>query len=146
MDIIREANKQNGLSGHYNISTINVVFCDEASIQIETHRLCCYRKKGERPKPKPRPKKVHIWAGISMHGATDIYIFRNYGCKVFFLNENLLPFLRHTFSNGLHRFMQDNDPKHCSRIAKQFFEDNNINWWHTPPESPDFKPYRELVA
>ena len=39
---------------------------------------------------------------------------------------------------------QDNDPKHCSRIAKQFFEENNINWWRTPPESPDLNPIENL--
>jgi hypothetical protein len=32
----------------------DVVWTDEASIQIETHRRFCYRKKGQRPKPKPR--------------------------------------------------------------------------------------------
>ena len=40
--------------------------------------------------------------------------------------------------------MQENDPKHCSRIAKQFFEDNNVNWWRTPPESPDLNPIENL--
>ena len=41
-------------------------------------------------------------------------------------------------------FMQDNDPKHVSHRAKQFFEENNINWWHTPPESPDLNPIENL--
>ena len=33
-------------------------------------------------------------------------------------------------TNG-HRFQQDNDPKHKSKMAKEFMEDNGINWWNT---------------
>ena len=60
------------------------------------------------------------------------------------LEDSLIPFLRQKFAGCEHRFMQDNDPKHCSRIAKQFFEDNNVNWWRTPPESPDLNPIENL--
>ena len=62
---------------HMDDTFDNVIWSDEA-IQLETCRKRCYRKQGERPKPKPRPKhpiKVHVWAGISMEGATDICIF-----------------------------------------------------------------------
>lgn len=40
--------------------------------------------------------------------------------------------------------IQDNDPKHCSATARHFFEDERINWWRTPPESPDLNAI-ELV-
>ncbi len=40
--------------------------------------------------------------------------------------------------------MQDNDPKHTSRVGKKFFEDNSVNWWKTPPESPDANPIENL--
>ena len=36
--------------------------------------------------------------------------------------------------------MQDNDPKHTSRHAAGFMADNDVNWWKTPPESPDCNP------
>ena len=52
------------------------------------------------------------------------------------LETYLIPFIRDVYPTG-HRFMQDNDPKHTSRRAQEFFEQHSINWWKTPPESPD---------
>ena len=124
--LIREANKLKRLQWaqeHINDDFMNVVWTDEASVQLETHRKRCYRKHGEAPKPKPRakhPVKVHVWAGISMQGATSIVIFTgimNADFYVTVLEEGLLLFLRRKFQDRKHRFMQDNDPKHVSRTS-----------------------------
>ena len=44
--------------------------------------------------------------------------------------------------------MQDNDPKHTSRVAKAFYVEKGINWWPAPASSVDFNPiervWREL--
>ena len=42
------------------------------------------------------------------------------------------------------RFMQDNDPKHTSNRFQLWLEENRINWWKTPPESPDLNPIENL--
>lgn len=134
---------------HLHDSFENVIWSDESSIQLDCHRRYCCRKEGERPRPKPRPKhptKVHVWAGISKRGATGVCIFEGIMdaplfCQI--LQRTLLPFLQEKFPDH-HRFMQDNDPKHCSRLAQKFYDDNGINWWRTPPESPDINPIENL--
>ena len=40
--------------------------------------------------------------------------------------------------------MQDNDPKHVSKLGQNFLTANNINWWRTLPESPDMNPIENL--
>ena len=59
------------------------------------------------------------------------------------LEKTLLPFLSDVYPDG-HRFMQDNDPKHTSRLGRRFLEDNEVTWWKTPPESPDLNPIENM--
>lgn len=44
------------------------------------------------------------------------------------LPNGLLPFVQEKFRDG-YRFQQDNDPKHSSRLAVRFIEENAMNWW-----------------
>ena len=40
--------------------------------------------------------------------------------------------------------MQDNYPNHTSQHVQKWIIDNGINWWPTPPESPDINPIENL--
>ena len=42
------------------------------------------------------------------------------------LDKTLVPFIRAVYPDGC-CLVQDNDPKHCSRMAKDFYEDQDVN-------------------
>ena len=46
--------------------------------------------------------------------------------------------------DGEHYFQQDNDPKHTSGLAAQWFEDNNIQVLGWPAQSRDMNPIEHL--
>ena len=48
------------------------------------------------------------------------------------------------FGEDPYLFMQDNDQKHTSKCAQEFFARNRIEWWRIPPESPDLNPIENL--
>ena len=60
------------------------------------------------------------------------------------LKEVLLPSASRLYPRNSYLFIQDNDPKHTFRRAREFFADNGIDWWKTPAESPDLNPIENL--
>lgn len=80
--LIREANKEKRLIRateclHERDTFDDVIWSDETSVQLEFHRRHCFRKENQPPRLKPKPKhpvKVHVWAGISKWGSTEVCI------------------------------------------------------------------------
>ena len=59
------------------------------------------------------------------------------------LEVGLIPFINELFPTG-HRVYQDQDPKHKSEFIADFFDEQGIVWWVTPPESPDLNPIENI--
>ena len=121
----------------------HVIITDKFSIHMEKPAKICFRGKWEQPKFKGRgkhPYTVHIWAGISKQGVMKILIFdgdmdqKLYLEKI--LGRTLLPFIPLKFADA-HRLQQDNDPKHTSRLPREYMERHGIYWSKIPSESPN---------
>ncbi|XP_033744236.1 uncharacterized protein LOC117330127 [Pecten maximus] len=105
----------------------NVIFTDESTIKIQTTTRKSLYKEGTQPvlvgKPK-HPYQVHVWAGISRKGATNIHVFTGRMDSLYYqeiLSSKLAPFINTHFPSG-HRLMQDNDPKHVSKSTVAFMK------------------------
>lgn len=142
--LIRDANKLKRIEFcnmliDSNDDMSNIIFTDETSVQLHQNRQTTYRPKGSVPTMCPKPKhplKVHLWAGISRRGPTPVLMFEGIMKADFFTTEilqnTLLPFIQQTYPDS-HRFQQDNDPKHKSKLAKTFMTQNGIQWWDVWP-------------
>ncbi len=128
------------------------IFIDESTVQINKNaRKVWYRfisgetRLGLIGKNKHEPA-VHIIGGISRAGSTELVIFEGkLNARGFqrVANSFLLPFIAQKFPCH-HRLHMDNAPSHTARASKLFLENNSVNHFKTPAQSPDLMPI-ELV-
>src|SRR5581483_1076585 len=131
---------------HLNDDWSRTLFTDETSFQLFRNTITqCYKhKRPTRPSPKNR-QKIHAWGGFYAQGKTSIYCFGGIMDADFYIEilKNQLPEVEEMLGN-VWRFQQDNDPKHTSRKAKNFLNENVpvlIDW---PSNSPDINPIENL--
>jgi len=89
---------------------------------------------------------VMVWGCFSYYGTgeltfIDVKMDAPYYCNL--LSSKLFQSAsKMGLSNYI--FVQDNDPKHTSKLAKEFFNENNIEVLPWPAQSPDCNPIENL--
>lgn len=132
-----------------------VVFTDESKFNRfgSDGKSYVRRRVGEEFTPKctkPTVKggggSVMVWGAMSMNGTGPIQRIEGTMDQYVYVNllENaLLPFAKDRMPEDW-VFQADNDPKHTSRLAKQFLVDHNVNVMKWPAQSPDLNPIEML--
>ena len=86
------------------------IFTDESTVRCERFLAKQFRRVGEPAVPKPKPKhplSVHVWAGVSKKGTTDIAIFTGIMDSTGYqaiMRDYLLPFVSRAYPQG-HRLV-----------------------------------------
>jgi transposase len=131
---------------HLNDDWSDTIFTDETAFQLFRNTLERWYK-GQRPiRPMPKDRtKIFAWGGFCLEGKTSLYCFSEIMDAEFYVDilRRQLPEIEDLLGDEW-RFQQDNDPKHTSRLAKNFLRDNMpevIDW---PSNSPDLNPIENL--
>jgi transposase len=118
------------------------------------------RPKGEALNPEycvnktAHPVKVNVWATFCATGQGYIHIFNEAMDSHMYkniLSDNLIPSAKLHFAAippALEQwhFLHDNDPKHTSRVVKEWLHNNGVSMIDFPPYSPDLNPIENLWA
>ncbi|GES78192.1 mitotic spindle assembly checkpoint protein MAD2B isoform X1 [Rhizophagus clarus] len=131
---------------HLNDRWDRTLFTDETAFQLFRNTVERWYK-GKRPVrriPKDRTK-IMAWGGFCAKGKTSLFCFKQIMNAEFYVEilRTHAPEISQMLGSRW-RFQQDNDPKHTSRLAKAFIEENFPQVLEWPSNSPDLNPIENL--
>jgi hypothetical protein len=133
-----------------------VLWSDESKFNLfgSDGHIKVWRKAGEelnedclQPTIKHGGGSVCVWGCMSSSGTGNLVFIEEIMDRYLYvdiLNNNLKQSAKKLKMGRTFIFQQDCDPKHTSKLAKKFFEDNHISLLDSPPQSPDLNVIEQL--
>ena len=138
---------------HKHDNWSKTIFLDETDLVVADKRnrqndRYYARSRGDvPPTPKnPHPIKIHAAAGITSSGASRLYLFsENMDAQLYkhILSSTILPDARKLLGNDF-QLVQDNDPKHTSKLVTSFLAQKGVQVLKWPAKSPDLNPIENM--
>ena len=133
----------------------SIIFSDESKFELfnTKKRSFVWRKPGTglqnkhlNPTVKFGGGSVMVWGCFSYYGVGKLVFIDGIMDAARYCNilaNNLISSAKELNMNEF-IFQQDNDPKHTSKLAKSYFEENKIKVMPWPAQSPDMNPIENL--
>ena len=126
------------------------IFADEMSIWLSRGKIKMWTKsdKTRIVRTTKHVPKINVWAAFSAMGTFPLCIFtENMNSEMFIrILEGHLLSQAEVFHQDQWRLAMDDDPKHTSKIAKEFLRRNVPNELPWPSQSPDLNPIENLFG
>lgn len=132
----------------------NVIFCDEAIIQLQENRHLLWSSPAEE---RPTLAKIHsnmkimIWAGIARKGKTEVKVFRldkEESCNGISYLKTIEDYCiakgNKMFGEGKWRLEQDNARPHLVKPVKDLLTAKKVSLVEHPAWSPDLNPIEKI--
>jgi transposase len=141
--------------GYRNYDWSTVLYSDETLVELGTHGIeWVQRPVGRAFDPeyltnkKPHPDRICVWACFAKSGVGHIHMFTEdldaTLLKAIF-KQHLIQSAGRLFpENTAWRLLQDNDPKHRSKLVQVWLFNHGVQCIDFPPYSPDLNPIENL--
>ena len=122
------------------------LFYSDGKVSVWREPKCGLDSKYITPTVKHGGGSIMLWGCFSYYGVGKLCVIRgnmDAAKYVDILSKNLIS-SADILNMDNFIFQQDNDPKHTSKLASEFFENKGISLLSWPPQSPDMNPVENI--